>query len=349
MDSNSYTTGFTTGFVVVFIGILLVTLVVWKTWKPQPEKYTIKKKKKEKNKKKKENIIIGTEQFRIFNYLKKAIRLEVLTSDDDGVTTKEPETLVENIPAGESVKINKAQVDYYMRQGHHVKVYVKDIQRPGKIPQEELFADDVFSRLPKNETIKGFHIGMITNRWVSTSSDDSSNWVLPNAIQSQPWIKIHNHTDRYIALNNNINISPRGQLRYSGRHNFGVPLGTIFVDQDGIFPDYQYTVPNTDIYYGVISDVQQPLNGGYQMDSVFLDNSFLPQWSFQNGWVGGPANPGIPLGFLPRNGPPVPDVNEWGEVLSKPGEVFQGHFPADDSSLDALNPLKEKCLQQIQQ
>ena len=341
MDSASYSVG----FVAVFIGILLVTLVVWKTWKPNqppsPEKYTIKKKKK-----KKENLILGYQPFYIYNYLKKPIRLEVLTSDDDGVTTKKPETLIEDIPAGGKAKINKAQVDYYMRRGHHVKVYVKGVMREGKIPREELYANNVFSLLPKDKTIKALHIGMITSRWVASNSNATNNWALPNAVQGLPWIKIHNMTDRYIALNNNINISPRGHLRYSGRESFGVPLGTIFKDPSGIHLDYQYTVPNTDIYYGVISDVQQSLNGGYQADCIFQDDNFSPQWSFENGWSGGPAGGNIPLGYLPRNGPPIPDVNEWGEVLSKAGEVFQGHFPADDSSLKALPP---KCMMRLQQ
>lgn len=336
METNS----FAIGFVAVFVGLLLVTLVVWKTWKPkQPEKYSRKKTKKPK--KKKETLILGYEPFYVYNYLKKPIRLEVLTSDDVGVTTKEPETLAENIPAGGKVKLNKAQIDHYMRRGHHVKAYVKDVRRPGRLPQEELYADNVFSLLPKDKTIKSLNIGMITSRWVQTNAMDTNNWVLPNAVQGLPWIKIHNFTDRYIALNNNINMAPRSTLRYSGAHNFGVPLGTIFHDPLGIHPDYQYTVPNTDIYYGVVSDVQQPLNGGWQMDKIFQDDNFQPQWSLENGWSGGPAKGNIPIGYLPRSGPPVPDVDEWGEILSEPGELFSGHFPADDSSLAAL---PSKCM-----
>jgi hypothetical protein len=342
MDSDSYTIG----FVAVFVGILLVTLVVWKTWKPkQPEKYS-RKNIKNKKKKKKENFILADESFYIYNYLKKPIRLEVLSSDDGGVTTKKPETLVEDIPAGGKAKLNKAQVDYYMRRGHHVKVYVKGVERPGQISQEELYADNVFSLLPKDKTIKNLCIGMITSRWVQTNAADTNNWALPNAVQGLPWVKIHNFTDRYIALNNNINMAPRSILRYSGRHNFGVPLGTIFKDPSGIHPDYQYTVPNTDIYYGVISDVEQPLSGGWQLDTIFQDDNFEPQWLLQNGWVGGPSKGNIPIGYLPRNGPPVPDVNEWGEVLSEPGKLFQGHFPADDNSLDAL---PSKCAMRIAQ
>jgi len=336
MDSS-----YTIGFVAVFAGILLVALVVWKTRKPErPEKYSRKN-----IKKKKENLILADESFYIYNYLKKPIRLEVLPSDDGGITTKKPETLAEDVPAGGKVKLNKAQVDYYMRRGHHVKVYVKDIRRPGRISQEELYADNVFSLLPKDKTIKNLFIGMITSRWVQTEAADSSNWVLPNAVQGMPWIKIHNFTDRYIALNNNINMAPRSILRYSGSHNFGVPLGTIFKDQSGIHPDYQYTVPNTDIYYGVVSDVSQPLNGGHQLDTIFQDNNFEPQWGLENGWSGGPAKGNIPIGYLPRNGPPVPDVDEWGEVLSKPGKLFQGHFPSDDSS---LNALPSKCMMRLQ-
>ena len=72
-------------------------------------------------------------------------------------------------------------------------------------------------------------------------------------------------TDNTIRLNENMNISSNGTLRYSGRDAFGVRLGTVFEDQDHIFPDFIFTVPATDIYYGVTSDIEQPLFGGSQL------------------------------------------------------------------------------------
>lgn len=277
-------------------------------------------------------------QFYIYNYLKKPVRVEVLPSKDWGMTTTKPKTLIESIPAGGRVGISQEDVVEYIRKGHVFKFYVKGILDPSKDDQsDELFSVYTLSRVPTDKTIRSLHIGMVTSRWVQTSSRDVSTWAYPEAIQAYPWLKIHNMTGRYLNLNNNIDISPHGTLRYTGRHHFGVSLGTIFKDQDGLFPDYKYKVPATDLYYGVISDIDQSLYGGYQMDSVFQDDPPQePVFLLNNGWVGGPAKGNIPNGYIPREGPPTPLVDRWGKLIGKEGELVSGYYPLDKSSLDAL-------------
>lgn len=284
--------------------------------------------------------------FYIYNYLKKPIKLVGLLTTDHGLTTEKPKVISESIPPGGRVSITRFQVEEFMRRYNKIRIFVKDVRRSGQPPKEELFADYVFSRLPEGETIKALHIGMITSRMVQTNSMDTNNWALPNAIQGLPWVKIHNMTNRFIGINNNISMNPRQTIQYAGRHKFGVALGTIFRDRLGIFPDYQYTVPNTDIYYGVVSDIQQPLNGGWQLDSVFLDDSFEPQYLLNNGWVGGPAEGNIPYGYIPEDGPSTLLYDEWGELIGGKDDLVNGYFPPNNSSMKAL---PSKCYRSMQQ
>ena len=159
------------------------------------------------------------------------------------------------------------------------------------------------------------HVGMITSRWVGADGESSISPGL-NAVQGLPWIKIHNMTEYPISLNNNINISGGGVLRYSGRDAFGVRLGTIFEDQDGVFEDFIFTTPATDVYYGVVSDIQQSLFGGFQLFSELDDSAYEPQFLLEN-WMGGPAYPKIPYGFLPTLGKDVPPQNRWGQPATE--------------------------------
>jgi hypothetical protein len=83
---------------------------------------------------------------------------------------------------------------------------------------------------------------------------------------------------------------------------------------EGIYPDFKFNVPATDIYYGVVSDLQQPFFGGWQIDADFDDVPEQPQYLLENGWMGGPAHGHIKPGDIPRMGmKQFPDMNRWGE------------------------------------
>jgi len=153
-----------------------------------------------------------------------------------------------------------------------------------------------FDELPCDKTLKELNIGMITSRWVGGDSFQTIGSGL-NAVQGLGYIRFHNFTDKGIYLNQNIYIPPHTILRYSGRDHFGVRLGTIFKDQENMYPDFILTVPNTDIYYGVVSDIPQPVFGGYQIDGNFDQNPSNPQFLLENGWMGGPAKGNIPFGY----------------------------------------------------
>jgi len=222
-----------------------------------------------------------------------------------------------NIQPRKSYGLKMRTVERYLQGGSKFRVYTFDESQPGK--GEELYSEYQLEA-PGGTTIKNLHVGMITSRWVGADGDYNIGSPGLNAVQGLPWIKIHNMTDRPLALNENINISPGGTLRYTGRDHFGVRLGTVFKDPDGIFPEFIFTVPATDVYYGVVSDIQQPLFGGFQLTAEFDDNPDEPQWLLEGGFMGGPAFGNVPYGYLPIEGPEVPPQDRWG-VPATPSEI----------------------------
>jgi len=111
------------------------------------------------------------------------------------------------------------------------------------------------------------HVGQITTRIIGPTYLDTSNYVLSN--NGLVYIRIHNLSSKCLKLNNNIVVNGNSILKYNGREGFGVPLGLILTDQDGIYPTFQLTGPATDIYYGLVSPNEQPLMGGWQMSFDF--------------------------------------------------------------------------------
>ena len=242
--------------------------------------------------------------FYIYNYLNKPVRLDVVTP---GIT----EPFIESIAPHSRRGLRMSTVVKYFRAGAYFKIYVLGL------PQGPVHYSDYSIDLPKGTTIRALHIGMITSRWVGATQDYNFKPGV-NAIQGRPWIKVHNRTALNLHINNNIDISPYGTLRYSGRDHFGVRIGTIFTDQEDIFPPWKFDIPATDVYWGVVSDLQQPLFGGWQIDSEFDEDADEPQWLLENGWYGGPAYGNISPGFIPKDGPPTAPLDRWGQLPPMP-------------------------------
>lgn len=242
--------------------------------------------------------------FYVYNYLNKPVQVDIVETH-----SRIDRKFIQNISPHSRRGIKSSDVVKYLRSGTTLRVFVLD---DGK---RILFSNYTLD-LPGNETIRALHIGMITSKWVGATPD--STFIPPNAIQGRPWIKIHNMTAMDLRINNNISISPYGLFRYTGRDHFGVRLGTIFTDQKGIFPSWTFKIPATDVYWGVVSDLQMPLFAGWQIDSEFTDESDEPQWLLQNGWMGGPAKGKIAPGFIPKDGPATPPLDRWGQLPKLP-------------------------------
>lgn len=320
-----------TAFIFVLVGIFLLGLILMvlqtskkykipETLRAPQRKHTPAKKSKPSSSKKTvtEGFINLGHDFYIYNYLSKIIKIYSNTTLSE-INPSKP-SLIATISPHSRKGFPKKDIEQYLKRNSKFSVYiVGDENSSGEKKSSSKECEYLFSEyeldVPEGETIKMLHVGMVTSKWVGSDGDSS---ISPgNAIQGLPWIKIHNMTDYPLSINNNINISPRGTLRYSGRDNFGVRLGTVFKDQNSIFDDFIFTTPATDIYYGVVSDIQQALFGGFQLTEKFIDSTYEPQNLLEGGWQGGAAYPRIPYGFIPTEGKPVPPQNRWGEPATK--------------------------------
>ena len=218
------------------------------------------------------------------------------------------DTTIAVIPPYGRIDVPMSEIDRRFKQGFLIKVYTLNDKNEKSLYSSSLLAT------PKGTMINELNIGMITSRWVGADSDYNIGKPGLNAVQGLPWIKIHNLTDQYLSLNENINISPNGILRYTGRDHFGVRLGTVFKDMSGTHPDFIFTVPATDVYYGVVSDVEQTLFGGFQLTPTFVHGGYEPQFLLEEGYLSGPADGNIPIGFLPIEGKTIQSVDRWGQI-----------------------------------
>ena len=160
-----------------------------------------------------------------------------------------------NIVSGGIATVSAEKAARLFAPGSFVEIFISNIQTPN---------DYVFlTKYIINKPISEIHVGQITTRFSGGTWDDQMV-VASNAVQGRPYIRIHNPTMTPLRLNNNILVEPNSVFFYTGRHHFGVPLGLVLKDVDGLYPRLQLTKPITDIYYGIVSDTPQPIYGGWQ-------------------------------------------------------------------------------------
>jgi hypothetical protein len=211
--------------------------------------------------------------FQIYNYLPNhSIKVDVLSAD--GQKNIVPKVLPLN-----SKGIPKDVVRRCLGPGNVVRIYILMRDEP------ELFADYVIDT-EKQERIKSLHVGMITTRFIgdpNTKLNDSV--VAENSTGGLPYITVHNTTYVPLSLNKGkIRVFPHSTAIYQGPilHS-GVPLGLYLKDDEKLYPEFQYLQPHSDVYYGVCSDLQQPLHGCWQLEF----NDYCPYgqtlWPFQDG------------------------------------------------------------------
>lgn len=160
---------------------------------------------------------------------------------------------------------------------------------------------------------KAIHIGGITSRWVG--ADQDSTIIPANAQQGRPYIRVHNFTSVNLNLNEGFTIPPHSTRHFKGRDHLGVRLGTVLVDNDSNFSKWKMMVPITDVYFGVVSEVDQPSYGGWQMDEVFNEHFNEPNFLLQEGFLSGPAIHYINYNALPPVQGLCERVDDWGVPL----------------------------------
>jgi len=247
--------------------------------------------------------IFNPKSFKIYNYLRKSIRI------------KNQETQIAVVSPGRIMTIPDNIVATHFTSGNIFKISIFDEY---DTTWNERTLMNYILDVPEGETIKALHVGMITGKWVGADEDYNIGKNGGVAVQGMPFVHFHNFTDYILRINENINISPNGVLKYTGRDHFGVRLGTVLKDQDEIFPNFIITTPITDLYIGVVSDLQQAKFGGFQLTPEFESDGKEPEFLLEKGWMGGGRDMStIKYGYIPYEGPDVPALDRWGEPIKE--------------------------------
>lgn len=174
-------------------------------------------------------------------------------------------TLVENVQPGKFgvVTDNKWK---NITDNKKVQVY----RAVNSIP-DELIGESIMT-IPQGKTIKALHCGMVSAHTDISISGDITKSPLGTAL---PRLRIVNVTPRTINLTttggNKLTIPAGKSLLYFGEYENGVPLGVTFKDIDGVLPDYNVKIPCTDLFLGIISDIEIPLYRNSRIGGEFFD------------------------------------------------------------------------------
>lgn len=226
--------------------------------------------------------------FKVFNYLKVPIRVMARIP-----TSQTPIQLTDVSAKGTSF-VPRKLIDTYLKDGTLIRIYTLATTGPGAKIQGQTKTDiysilDLDTSALRREgisgTIKALHVGQTTSR-VLAGKQNSGLVTSSNCVGGVPYVDIHNLTDQQLCITtgiSNITIPPHGFSRYKGGDHFGVNLGTTFYDIAHVYEPFQILQPITDLYYGLVSDLQNPLFGGFQMG--FDDSPDEPTFLLENGWM----------------------------------------------------------------
>lgn len=145
---------------------------------------------------------------------------------------------------------------------------------------------DIQLNPPIGTMFQDLHIGSITSRiggetWEQLNSATNQGM----ATGSSTFVRIHNTTNMPLSFNNGkIEIPPNDYIRFRGYEDMGVPLGFYLVDDQGFYNTFQYLKPFSDIYFGVTSANEQPLNGTFERYNFSPNYDYAQTlWPFQDG------------------------------------------------------------------
>lgn len=218
--------------------------------------------------------------FLIFNYFPDS-PIKMVALERAGFDFVPGDILIEKIEPSSTKGLTQSQVSKYIKPGSGFRFYI--VNDDGS----EIKISDYVINGQSNRIVKNIHVGMITTRYIADTTDNlHMTSTSGNANQGSAWLIIHNLTDIPLSFNEGqVTVSPKSTTRYLGYLNQGVTLGTYFKEDSGLFPDYQYLKPYNNLYYGVISNTRQPIEGCLQVE--FNDECEYGQtlWPFQEGLV----------------------------------------------------------------
>jgi hypothetical protein len=260
------------GFLIILIGFAVILAFHIPSSKPKKDTYVSK-----------ENYHPNLKaDFFVHNYLPHhSLRLDILTSSDVARTFMPAKTLISEIKPNCKAGLTRADVIDYLKKGNMLRFYVF---RPGQPQHAKHYCDNVVNT-EDDERVKAIRVGMVTSRFIGDTRINQTANLAGNAVNGQPWLKIHNLTELPIKLNGGkIVVKPHDTTRYLGYLHQGVPLGTNLEDDEGIYPTFQVLYPSTDVYFGVVSDIVQPLFGGFGLTYNDGGTEFEPMHLLQEGY-----------------------------------------------------------------
>lgn len=209
----------------------------------------------------------NNESFRIFNHLKKPLYFEIHNKFDQPLvslkTVDDPETLKIDpslaTTTTPSIKlISSEKILRHLIPENYVNIHILE----GKGSLRKIRS---YSNLQIDEVIskhKQLHIGMVTSRFIGSTDSFRMSITSENSGSGQPWIDIYNLSNIPLSLNGgDILIEPQSSVRFQGPLNMrtGVPLGTYLKDDLNLYDVYQYLRPYNNIYFGLSSAFEQPM------------------------------------------------------------------------------------------
>ena len=75
-------------------------------------------------------------------------------------------------------------------------------------------------------------------------------------------VRIHNRTRSPLSFNGHVRVEPKSFIIFNGTDGAGVHGGTRLHNDEGIFDDFEIEQPISDLYYGIISDIEYPVYQG---------------------------------------------------------------------------------------
>jgi len=207
---------------------------------------------------------IDHDKFKAINIIGNPIDVSILERKPKEVTTNlEYTTLIENVPSGKFKAITLLK---WKDITDNKKLMVLDSNT--KLPIGESIMT-----IPVGKTIKALHCGMNSGHTAIEMTSDITKSPLGTAL---PRLRLVNVTPRTINLTttggNILTIPATTSLLYFGEYENGIPMGVTFRDIDGILPDFNLKIPITDLYLGVISDIEMPLYRGSKIGQAFFED-----------------------------------------------------------------------------
>jgi hypothetical protein len=162
-----------------------------------------------------------------------------------------------------------------IKAGTEIKVYIRKLG----MPNEEKADWIPYTTLDVMKDINDLHIGMVTMKYDMGAQPNQH--AQTGLVQGMTFVRIHNLTDQVLCLNYNITVNPHEHIYYRGENAQGVGLGLLLKDNNHFYPDVMLEMPATDIYYGVSSEIEQPMHGGiiYKGDVSWNHIWDEPDWA----------------------------------------------------------------------